>query len=692
MGAFDDIVNGEFGDLTQGPQAAPLDPNSVRLDGGFLGSVDVPIPQVLQPVAQGAMWTDQNVMAPLSRGITSLPGFVGDAAKWGYDKAVGNETNFGGVTQGIQDTLGVDARPHDAGFVNDVLENVGGGLAGGALFSVGGLAANLAREVPSAFLSTVGQRAGGEIGNWVGGDTGRVIGDVVGSIAGGSTPGMAKSGGNAVLQNTFEKPNGMSGVAYDQLVNAGITPSPGLVGNKQAARTMNSAANFPVVGGTVQARQFRTFEDFQRSLYEASDNIGPRNRPGVEAAMPEQMLGGRMRIAANRGSDNLDGYFRQGYGAVESAVPPTTLVQPDNLYNTVVAQADPFTGESFATQDAVQNFVAREVDPAMVHPQGPTTSGAPLDPGIPFQRARKARTEAFYDAQGGKMVGGAVEQARQGLTRDINDAILTDPHMVNAYPDPLDRQAIEERLRVLDTEYALSNARDISRSGTSDLIDGRLYVGGDRPALKSISETPKDVNVARTASDPGNMAVLQRTAPTEYPQIAAEVVRNEAQGNTPFGPINVSPQVFSSWWNSLDDNSKLIYANERSPGTIRSFPVNDPAMAAIEQQPTPTMDRLNTLGDVGELFRQAGAEANPSGTAPTLATMGLMAGLFTHPLSTLGGMASGGVMARGASGQEMARIIAGRGPTTEDYMLDALARGFGHVANQQTAPQYGGPR
>ena len=71
---------------------------------------------------------DDNVMAPLARGITSLPGFVGDAALWGGQKAAGADTNFGQVTQGIQDGLGLDARPHDAGFGTDVLEAFGGGL------------------------------------------------------------------------------------------------------------------------------------------------------------------------------------------------------------------------------------------------------------------------------------------------------------------------------------------------------------------------------------------------------------------------------------------------------------------------------------------------------------------------------------------------------------------------------------
>jgi hypothetical protein len=72
--------------------------------------------------------------------------------------------------------------------------------------------------------------------------------------------------------------------------------------------------------------------------------------------------------------------------------------------------------------------------------------------------------------------------------------------------------------------------------------------------------------------------------------------------------------------------------------------------------------------------------------------MGLMAGALTHPLSTLGGLVSGGAMARGMSGVDMARTIANRGQTTADIMLDAMRRTAGYQNAINARPNYGGPR
>jgi hypothetical protein len=261
--------------------------------------------------------------------------------------------------------------------------------------------------------------------------------------------------------------------------------------------------------------------------------------------------------------------------------------------------------------------------------------------------------------------------------------------MVAAFPDINDRAAQVERLRVLNTEYALAGAKDISRAGaTPTPINGRYYVGGDKPALDRVSNAVSDQSAYNMGSEPGHMAVLQRTAPRHYPSIAAEVIRNEAQGAQPYGDVNVSPQVFATWWNSLSPNEKMIYTNERSHGMARSIDPTNPAAQAVESAPTPTMDRLDNLGQAGELFRQAGAQANPSGTAPTLATMGVMTGLFTHPAKTIAGLLSGGALSRMGSSEELARIIAGRDIGWSGLMADAMARGLGHVSAQQTAPNY----
>jgi hypothetical protein len=68
--------------------------------------------------------------------------------------------------------------------------------------------------------------------------------------------------------------------------------------------------------------------------------------------------------------------------------------------------------------------------------------------------------------------------------------------------------------------------------------------------------------------------------------------------------------------------------------------------------------------------------------------MGVMTGLFTHPLKTIAGLTSGGALSRMGSSEELARIIAGRDIGWSGLMADAMYRGLGHVSAQQTAPSY----
>ena len=668
----------------------PQGKNDFRVDLGFGKSVDVPVPEALRPVAEGLDYIDTNVMAPLARGAAGVPGMVLDAGKWAYDKAVGNDTNFGQVTQGIQGGLGMKERPADAGFGTDVIEAIGGAAgAGGILRTLGllgkaGMSApqtmgSFARaELPAAVTGTLGSYGGESIGEAVGGDTGKTIGGLLGGMAGGIAPAAMSSMAREAVRKTLAKPGGLSGKAYDDLQAMGIDPRPGLVGNKQAATMENSSASMPFIGTRIQNMQGKAFEDYQTSLYNTADSIGQRSVTGQIPA-GDDMIGARMRLAANQGETNLKNYFNSAYDDIFEQAPPDTIVHPTNMKAEIARQKDPYTGELFETQDAVKAMWDKEVAPALVPDYQWSTYGVQPE-GIPLQRARKVRTAAFYDSQGGGMTGGAIDQVRDGLTQDISHAIQTGQPVRIANPDDAVRRDLGTKLRQTDTEYALAKATDVSTAGAAPVSDN-LVVGGDFPALNTVANAATDETAYRMGSDPGRMAVLQRTNQQAYPGIAADTIIQKAQARVPFGDTNISPQNFSAWWDKLSPNEKMIMTNEGFDPR-RTIPMSEVATATPPA--TPIVDDLNRASRVGDLFRQSGMEMNSSRTTPTLTMMATLGGLLTHPGKTLGALGSGAVLSGIGNSRNMARVIAGRDASHADRFTDALVRALGQTAAYQT--------
>lgn len=671
------------------------DPNSLHIDFGGGYGTDVQVPWGLQNIAWGAAALDRNLMGPLARGITKYGGLLADSVYTGV--MAPEQSPFGKSAAYVDNLLGIDPAPPDAGFGNAVLEATGGGLAGGGIANlaegVGTAAPTILREAATGLTSVLGQYGGGYVGEQLGGQRGREIGETLGSIAGGAaTPAVTATVVKPAARLAFSKggPNAADGrtpsrVAYDNLIATGITPRPGLVGNPSVARLENTMAGVPIAGNIPQRRIDNNFREFQQAVYDAAYGIAGRPTPvppNMQVPAGEGALGGQMRVAADVGLDNLNRELGNNYDGFYGTVPQGTLVEPHNMRAEVERANNPFTGEDPEVTTAVNTFYNDKIPTTTVYPQGPARpgaparngygptvpDGAPLTPGVPFNRFAKVQSSAFRDAQGNGMEGGAIEQIRQGGKQDQYDALLSDPQMVSRFPDPMDRMAQVERLRVLNTEYAMAREKGVSRVGAKN-IGGRYYVGGDIPTLESIKNPPTDETSFGRGSRPDGMAVLQRNMPargtnsnlgdTTYGDLAASTIIENAQSNKPRGDVNISPDVFTRWWQSLDDNAKLLYTNEGyTPG--RSFPADN---MPIAPGGTPHMNNMDRLGQVGELFRDAGAQANPSGTAPTLATLAMASQAFTNPLTMAGIAGSNALIGSLISSPEMARAIAGVGPS-----------------------------
>lgn len=658
------------------------------------------------------------VMSGANSSIGTMFGAPVDAVNWGLKKVgLGSERPFLGSDQ-------INGAMRDWGMIRDnpgypgltkfgenlgagVLTTLSAGAAAPALMSRGATTVGKVAQVlgpTGGAASTLGREAIGAAAQTLGGEAAKAagagpMGQMLAEIVAGGVPGAVAGAGKQVVRAWGEKTGPADAMgrspsrqSFDRLEALGIDPSPSLVGNKSAVGLELSAAGMPVVGSRVQKRIDDSFRQYQGAFYNATDEISPRLDPTLQQAPERDLVGARMRIGANDGTTNMKGYFKdqydQGYGP--DTIPSDTLVDPKSLRAEVKSQSNPLNAESQATQKAVGNYVREEVNPAIVTEQGPTNtvspgapegvtpSGAPIDrSGIPFQTARRTRTEAIYDAEGGKMAGGAIDQVRGALTDDMHRAIMEDPRMIEKYPNPADRQALIDEFKRIDTEFAASRATDISPGGGT-VIGDRFYTGGDQRALDQVANAQSDASAFALGSEPGRMAVLQRNVPDQYPGLAADTVRQKAQALKPRDDVNVSPSRFGDWWQGMSVPERLTFTNEGFDPR-RSIPLSE-MQAGPAAVSAPVMDRMDLLAQTGKDFGFRGVEVNSPRTAQTLSGMAFLASLFTNPKAAIGGLASAGIAGKAASSRTLAEILAGVGETTPEQIIRGTTKAGARTA------------
>jgi hypothetical protein len=561
--------------------------------------------------------------------------------------------------RGLRDLVGVPQQGPDTTFESRAAENLLSSILGSprAVTTPGTQPHSLSPEIPQIQSSTPRAMLSGElagavapvIGEDIGREYGGEAGALLGSLVAGTAPAGLNYAANRGVTRFGAKPGDQSARALTALDRAGVSPLPGLTGNESMSRMENTFAAIPLVGSGIRNRQLEARDQFQNRLYETADLVG-RN-PGPDPMNPSRVsetpdiIGGRMRDAAHIGERNLDAEFNQKYETLKGEVPWTTQVDPVQTRQEARRLQNGWTGEDVEGGQTVGTFMQNNVEPAVRDLMTFSPTGEPtISSGIPFGPALKTRTRMGYNAQGEKNLdSGTAKVLKGGLTEDITNAMMTSPEMVMAFPDPAVRQAMVERLRTYDREYAQEIDDTLSRMAPPTIPAGQpgegtaIPQGGAAyPTLKDIYSPDTDPKVFTQGSEPGRMAIMQRTAPDQYPRIAGDVITAKSQEPIPFGDLNISPTAMSKWWGSLGQHERAVLVNE-----------NPQAFANMEN-----------LQETGNLFRQSNMTRNTSGTSPAAATIGGAIGMMTAPISTL---ASGAMLAAGAGGltsENMGRYLA----------------------------------
>jgi len=513
-------------------------------------------------------------------------------------------------------------------------------------------------KVTGDVAQAAGSVAGEDIGRAYGGDAGGVLG----ALAGGMTLPAVNAVTNVGTRAAFAKRGGASTQALNDLEQAGITPRPGLVGNRGMARIENTAAGIPIIGVTASNRQQQGFNQFNDAFYDTTAdagrtvgaNEGPTGTYGpTQAPMPEspEIIGARIRDAARQGETNLTNEFNRRYQELERGIPTFTLVDPQGVRGEARSLSDPFTGEGAAVGGRAREVIETHIDPA-VRTVGSYSEYGPVvsDTGIPFQVARPTRTSMRYEGEGQAPMGeGAHNQLGQAFTDDMERALFSSPEMIRAYPDPSMRQEIIERYRTADREYRQENDPTLSRSVPPTMPDGTPIPGGGGafPALTEMQNPATERGALAAGTDPGRLAVLQRTNPDAAGPIGADIMVQKSQAATPFADVTIDPTKLK-WWAALSPNEKLIYANNR-PDIV---------------------ERMDNLSRVGNLFNQRSFTDNRSNTAPMLTTIAGGTAAIAAPGTALPTGLGLYAASLGVSSDTLARYL-GR---TNPQMLELLLR------------------
>jgi len=623
-------------------------------------------------------------------------------------------------SQIVGDAIGVPRQAADAGYGERIAESIlsfgrGPGAAGRG--AVGTTGARAASPVTQRVVNTAGRAAGGT-GAVLGSDLGIYtaeaagldpeLGALMGGIVGGTAPAAINQGPvrlatqNAIADpgpggGSVLTPNAGSTAAVELADRVGVTPSPGLVGNQSAARLENTAAGIPIVGQGVRNRQNEQLREFQGGLYGETEAMGGTQggeAPGVD------YLGDRMKLLAQRGEANRRAEFDQGYAEVDRGVPPDIHVQPVETYLAAERIVNPriqdpnYQGESAESRAGVAASLERNLEPQLrenirvdEYPGAPTPggNGGPPMPqptpvrelGIPYRDVRPTSNTLWYTAEGtaNPASAAAQEQVRGGLLADQARTLMEHPQMVEAFPDPAERAAKVEQLQVLTREYRQEHATDTVGTGHPMVHPGtgEELGGGAFPVLERLQNAPSEKSAYTQGAQPRTMQVLQRTNPEDYSGLAGDVIAQQSQSRTPFGDLNVSPVVFSRWWESLGPNQRAIFAND------------DPARIA----------RLNDRSDMGDRFRQRSFTENYSNTSPMMSTIGALVAASADPAMVVqkgfGAMAA----AAGVSSDTLARYLARANPQAAAQMmqrgLDALRASGGIVADERYRAGGGAP-
>jgi hypothetical protein len=562
------------------------------------------------------------------------------------------------------------------------------------------LAANPVAGAVGRGASAAGSVLGGDLGEYLGGD----VGALLGSLAGGMAPNVTSTLLRAPVREHYARPGDESEHALRIQEEAGVSPTPGTVGNARVAMAQSTAARVPLPLNPAARRQERTLRDYENASMEELNRIYPQG----ETIQTPDVTGAQMQNASRQGTANLDDYFRRGYEIVDQGVPPETLVRPQQTYQTAGDMAGPTSSESAATNRVIGQALEANVEPSVVQrerlvqpppvpapgqPQfGPLNDQPPVqvtETGLPYPKARPTGTDLFHSQERqNPSAAGAIGILRRAFAGDTADALMNDPFMQQAFPNPADRQAKAERLQVLAREYSQQmsptadttlpptaragqggpTGHDITQQDPGSEAPGTIvypFGGGSYPVLEQIEGAQTANTAYEIGKNPDRMAVLQRNAQDQYPPIARNVVGQQWSGASG----DIDPLAVARTWGpgrrGLGENQKGILTND------------DPEI----------VHRGTRLAQIGDLLREQIAADRNSRTMPMMATAALPMTVAASPgLGIPAGIAAYAANI-GVSGDTLMRYLARTRPQMFELMArkgsDAALMAAGQMADDQ---------
>jgi hypothetical protein len=536
------------------------------------------------------------------------------------------------------------------------------------------LAGTLASQTAGASL----QMAGESVGNAMGGAPGAAIGGMLAPMA----PGLAlKAAGEPLARAMFARPGGASGEAFDTLKANGITPTPGLVGNKAMSSMENFAGNVPGVGWLGQDHVGDGFKGFEARTLGLGDQLAGRDY-GVTTHAPDvSSVGDSLQQAASEGLNKtrtrlsneresiLQAFGPQTLIPVQDAVPKISALGSTVFDGQVRPRTSPDLQANIGDELSRLNQVRVAASP-LAEGLLKTDLNARQDMLDANPRMRPSMADALR--QEAEAIRGRIEANRQVPAEALDDVINGVGKDAQGLPSLETGQAKQIKGALNDARQAAYDAKDPAlgaRLRASNAEYARLHAeegpradGGDIPYLRQLSDMAYGDKAFRdmTAGAWEKPDIVRRNNPEAWGALSGDVIA--AKGSATPGNksrseagVEVSPAAFASWWGGLSPMGRMVYANGDAD----------------------VLNKLNSLHDAAKLFVQRGATANHSNTAPSAMAGGFMGGALFHPLTAIKSAGSAALAAALARHPGVAAILAKRNPGLAQSLAPAGLRSVG---------------
>lgn len=594
-------------------------------------------------------------------GLASLPALLSDAVTGpinaGLDRVrgEGNGFRFKKAGASLSDALTMAGLPQPESATERVVQDVAGAMAGaggmvGAGKALAGAGSALAQGVGktlaagpgmqvasaatgSAASGAVRENGGGAGAQMAAGLAGALVPSVGPALAGAAVRGALR-GGEAGRQSTAERVAMFRG--------AGTEPTVGqATGGRVARATESLFGKVPGGAGVIHEYATKQADDMARAVQTLSDDLAP----GASAATAGEAI--QRGVQAFKGG--MKAVQSRLYRTLDQHIPADTRIGVDSTSRALAEMTDGVPGAQSLSK-MFENSKVSGIEKALLQDLDDAAQAAGAGAGLPYEAVKKLRT----------MVGSELADGR--LVNDVPRAQWA--RLYGALSDDL---GVAARNAGPDAQAAWQWANTFTKTQLERLEQLSGIVGRDSP------EKIFQAAIAGTAE--GNtiaQRVISALPKQERREVAAAVLQRLGRA-TP-GQQNAMGDAFSAE-TFLTNLAKM---SPEARGTL--FGRTD-----LEG----VIDRLGQFAGVAEVRREGGRVfANPSGTAPAAAQIGLGSGIAGgvvaaaagQPLPLLGALAvpvaanAGAKLMTSQGLVNMAATPAALAPGAQAAMVGAAAR------------------